>query len=85
MKKDFKQHLKDLESELNKIKSIIRNTKERRKYEKALKNKDIQEVRIDFFKRGYNLAYKEIKNQKKISYSSQTKEETGRQTTIENI
>lgn len=85
MKKDFKQYQRDLQSGLDSINNVIKTTMDRKKYEKAKKNKNVQEARIDFFKRGYNIAYKEIRDQKKIPCKLPVKEETGIQTTIENI
>jgi hypothetical protein len=66
MGKNFKQHLASMESGLEQINNVIANTKERIKFERAIKNKEIQIERIDFFKRGYNLAYNEINSQQKL-------------------
>lgn len=69
MGKNFKQALSDLDSGLAQINNKIASSTDRRIFEKALKNKDIQEARIDFFKRGYHLAYKEIHNQEKLDFT----------------
>lgn len=55
-----------MESGLEQIENVIKNTKERVKFERAIKNKEIQIERIDFFKRGYNIAYNEINSQQKL-------------------
>lgn len=66
MSKDFKQQLQDLQSGLVQIYKIIRESKKRSDYQRAFRNKDIQEARIEFFKIGYNLAKKELKEQTKL-------------------
>lgn len=62
--KTYKQELEDLESGLRKLE----NMKPRRflTYEKIRHAKDIQQARIDFFKRGYALKTREIREQKRL-------------------
>lgn len=64
--KNYQQELADLESGLNATKRLIAQCADRATYKKALKNKDIQEAQIDFFKRGYHFARREFGSQTTI-------------------
>ena len=71
MNKDYKQHLADLQSGLAQIKKVIKETKDLKKYQKAKLSKDIQEARIEFFKIGYNLRNRELKEQIELNSESE--------------
>lgn len=66
MKKNYKQELADLQSGLNSLNNIVKESKSRILFNKAKKNIPIQEARIDFFKRGYAFRDKELKQTKLI-------------------
>ena len=68
MGKDFKQHITDLESGLATIKRFLTDPKTNTsKRKRALENLEIQQARIEFFKKGYNLCKKEIESQEMLS------------------
>lgn len=65
--KSFKQELQDLENGLNQLQRIKEDKKTYRDREKIKHNIDIQQARIDFFKRGYNLCKREFGSQQKLT------------------
>ncbi len=67
MKTNYNQHLADLKSGLAKLDNIIKKPETSRQLEKALKLRDVQEARIDFFKRGYNFRNRELREQTKLN------------------
>ncbi len=67
MTKNYNEELADLNNGLIAINKIINSSGNTRlKRERAIKSKDIQEARIDFFKRGYNFYKRELNNQQKL-------------------
>lgn len=66
MGKNFKQELADLESGLVSLQNTIKEAKDRRKYNRALILVEVQEARIDFFKKGYNMRNRELKEQQAL-------------------
>ena len=67
MKKNFKQEVADLESGLAKLNSILKDPNtNKRKYDGAIINKEIQIARIDFFVKGYNFCKREMEAQEKL-------------------
>ena len=65
--KYFKEELESLRSGLASLNKLARETTERRIFEKAIKNIEIQKERIEWFNRGYNLCEKEIAEQRKLT------------------
>ncbi len=66
MTKDYKQELADLKSGLTAIENKIKNVNSHLR-DRTIKLRDIQEARIDFFKRGYNFRNRELKEQQKLT------------------
>jgi len=70
MKKSFTQEVKDLEFGLTQLNKILEGKNNpnitRANYDKALTQKQVQEARIEFFKKGYNFCNRELKEQKQI-------------------
>ena len=63
MSKNFFEELADLERGLDSINEVILKPKNTRIHQKALISRDIQQARIDFFKRGYALRDREVEAQ----------------------
>lgn len=66
MTKAYEEELKDLNNGLDSLNKAITNPKNCILHSKVLKNRDIQEARIDFFKRGYMFRDREIKAQQTL-------------------
>ena len=66
MSKNFKQEVADLESGLISLKNKVKIAKDRRHYERCLILIEVQETRIDFFKKGYNFRNRELKEQQAL-------------------
>ncbi len=66
MSKDYEQQQQDLFSGLAQIDKVIMNPKNRVSYLRAVQSREIQLARIQFFKQGYQLRNKEIKEQSKL-------------------
>ncbi len=66
MTKNYEEILASLKDGLKQINKVLRDTSLRRLYNRAFKNKEIQEERIEFFKMGYNLCRREINSQDKL-------------------
>ena len=65
MSKNYNEELADLNRGPVNINDMIKSCS-RVKVDKWFRAKDIQEARIDFFKRGYNFCKRELNNQKKL-------------------
>ena len=65
MNKKYNEELDDLNSGLIKINDMIKSCS-RVKLDRWFRAKDIQEARIDFFKKGYNFCKRELNSQKKL-------------------
>ena len=63
--KEYTEKLGDLEAGLRHLESM--KPKKYGDYDRIRHALDIQEARIDFFKRGYSLRDREVKEQKKLS------------------
>ena len=66
MTKEYNQQKEDLKRGLVQITKAIKNTQNRIELNRAIHSKDIQEARIEFFKIGYNLRNRELKEQRNI-------------------
>lgn len=66
MGKNFEDELLGLMRGLKEINNAIHTKKTRLSYSRAIQAREIQEARIEFFKRGYNCKDKEIKQQRHL-------------------
>ncbi|GAG20781.1 unnamed protein product, partial [marine sediment metagenome] len=64
--KNFEQEVNDLRSGLNSLKKTSEEAKDRRISDKALKLIPVQEARIDFFIKGYNVRNRELSDQREL-------------------